>query len=327
MDRFQNEKGYALLLVMLMVVLFTLMGMGLLEMNMNAAKQFNTKEEQVQARNQAEMGVLHYKAQLENIVKNKKPQVNLACVDLKKSVSGFSEDAKSGYVIKYEDIQCDLSAGVFTISVESTGNSHNREKAIKAKFNVNKLGSTNIEDGKIPESTDYNDGVELIDHDWKIPNGTYSPSESSLHVTGDLTFQPGKYKGDGNDALINRNLFVDKNIVTQTHTCLVVRGDLIVKGNITSVNKIYMFVYGDAYFNTYTYTSIHNEIFVSGRVFENGIEVRNKYKPVPSGTVYNYGSGEGNDKKSCSLPGSGNPGTAFTSWDLSDEIDVDYFID
>ena len=48
-------------MVLLLVVVFTILGMGLLSINISSTKQFNKKEEQVQARHLAEMGILHYK--------------------------------------------------------------------------------------------------------------------------------------------------------------------------------------------------------------------------------------------------------------------------
>ena len=63
-----NEHGNALLMVLMVVVVFTILGVGLLTMNASASKQFDKKEEQVQARHQAEMGVLHYKAELNEML-------------------------------------------------------------------------------------------------------------------------------------------------------------------------------------------------------------------------------------------------------------------
>lgn len=64
-----NERGGALIMVLLLVLVFTILGMGLLTMNISAAKQFNKKEEQVQARHLAEMGILYYKAGIDEAVK------------------------------------------------------------------------------------------------------------------------------------------------------------------------------------------------------------------------------------------------------------------
>ena len=62
----KEERGYALLISMVLIVVFTVLGMGLLSININASKQFNIKEEQVQARHLAEKGVLHFKALLKS---------------------------------------------------------------------------------------------------------------------------------------------------------------------------------------------------------------------------------------------------------------------
>ena len=63
-----NERGSALLIVLMLVVIFTVLGLGLLTMNISASKQFSKKEEQVQARHMAEMGLLHYKKEINNEV-------------------------------------------------------------------------------------------------------------------------------------------------------------------------------------------------------------------------------------------------------------------
>ena len=41
-----------------------------MSMNISAAKQFNNKEEQIQARHQAENGLLHYKAMIDKKVES-----------------------------------------------------------------------------------------------------------------------------------------------------------------------------------------------------------------------------------------------------------------
>ncbi|TWT08962.1 hypothetical protein [Planomicrobium sp. CPCC 101079] len=328
MNRIQNDKGYALLLVMLLVVLFSILGLGLLALNMNAATQFTTKEEQVQARHQAEMGVLHYKAQLEKIVETNKINKNLSCTDLKKAIVNISNNENASYSITNENIDCVSANKSITVSINSVGKYRERDDQIEAEFVVNQLGAnsgtggTGTGSGAIPVPSDYNDSVKVVESDFKFLNGSYSPAQSSMHIKGDATVQSGNSKG-GNDILIQRNFFVDGNIDFKNHACLAVRGNLIVKGNVSATNKVYIFVYGNAYFNSYTYTSSNNEIFVTGKVFVNGIEKPNKYGPVPSGKVYVYGNGN----KSCPLPGSGNPGTSQFSWELGDEMNVDYFTD
>lgn len=323
----KNENGYALLMVLMLILLFTVLGMGLMATNMNSAKQFNTKEEQIKARHQAEMGVLHYKAQLINTVEENKNEPEVSCSKFLNEVSELSDDNKSGYLIKNEDIDCMLSNDVIELSIESTGKYIDREDKIKAKFNINNLSRTSIEEGKIPEPSDYNDILKVVEGNLKVENGSYSPSENSLYVKGDFTVQHGNSNG-GNDILINRNLFVDQDMSIHNHACIVTRGNLIVKGHINSTNKVYIFVYGDAYFKSTSYKSANNKIFVSGKVFEDGVEVSNNFDPVPPGNIYNFHSGSdtGNDNKTCPLPGSGNPGTLSGNWELDEKTEVDYFI-
>ena len=64
-----NEKGSTLVMVLLIAVVITILGAALFTMNMSASKQFTNKEEQVQARHLAEMGVMHYQAKISDIVK------------------------------------------------------------------------------------------------------------------------------------------------------------------------------------------------------------------------------------------------------------------
>ncbi|XKE96010.1 hypothetical protein LG326_06865 [Metaplanococcus flavidus] len=327
MKTFKNEKGYALLMVLMLILLFTVLGMGLMATNMNSATQFNTKEEQVKARHQAEMGVLHYKAQLISIVEENKNKAEVPCAKFINDISVLSDDNNSEYSIREQDIDCELSDDVIKLSIESTGKYINKENKIKAKFNINNISRTNIEEGEIPVPSDYNDETKVVEGGLTVENGYYSPSEDSLYVKGDFKVQHGNSNG-GNDILINRNLFIDQNMSVHNHACIVTRGNLVVKGNITSTNKVYIFVYGDAYFKSNTYKSSNNNFFVTGKVFENGVEVSNDFEPVPPGYLYNYqnGTATGNDKKTCPLPGSGNTGELSGSWQIDENIEVDYFI-
>lgn len=315
MNKIRNDKGYALLFVMVLVVLFTILGMGLFTMNMNAAKQFSTKEQQVGARHQAEMGVLHYKAELGNVVKLNPRKVGLSCVDLTKTISGVSADNNSGYTVKSENIQCSQSGKIFTISVESLGNYIDQTDKVKAKIYVENLRGATLEPGEIPEPDDYTDTVKVFNGNGIFGNGAYTQPEKSLHVTGSIGNETGNSNG-GNYIIIDRNFYIDKDIEFTNHACLVTRGDLVVRGKISSINKAYIFVYGDAYFDSYTYTSSNNMIYISGDVYVNGIKKPKNFKAVPSGKSSN----------NCTLPGSGNPGTFTPMWSLKDDLEVDYFV-
>jgi len=318
LKQIRNEKGYALLFVMLLVVLFTIMGMGLFTMNMNAAKQFSMKEQQVGARHQAEMGVLHYKAELAETIKLNPRKVNLSCADLTKAVSGASVDGKSRYVVNTADVQCSLTNGDFSISVISKGNYLDRENKIKAKLYVKNKRDNTLNSGEIPKPIDYDDTLKIVNSSGIFMNGVYRQTENSLQVMGEVRGENGNSSG-GNDILIQRNLYVDKDIYFQNHGCLVVRGDLVVLEGINVGNKVYIFVYGDIYFNSYTYSSSNSRLFVSGNEYVNGVKVTKKFAEVPSGSKYSYNGGE------CTLS-SPKPGVLTPIWDFNGETEVDYFV-
>lgn len=68
MRKWQNERGGALLMVLLLLVILSIFGILAFTLNSNANKQFDKKEANVQARYLAEMGVLHYRDVVDNEV-------------------------------------------------------------------------------------------------------------------------------------------------------------------------------------------------------------------------------------------------------------------
>lgn len=68
MTMLNSEKGGALPLVLLILVVFTVLGLTMISMNLSSAKQLNKKEENTQARHLAEMGVVHYRTLIDQKV-------------------------------------------------------------------------------------------------------------------------------------------------------------------------------------------------------------------------------------------------------------------
>lgn len=323
-----NENGYALLMVILLVLLFTTLGMGLLAMNINASKQFNVKEDQVQARHLAEMGILHFQAELEEKVNSwGNKNIENICDNITGLSKQQSAELQNSYWVTYsKDLNCLVEDEMITITVMSTGDvsKGQRKEELEAVFVIKNKGLKTKEEGYIPIPTDFNDSIKIKNEDYVIQNGIYSQEEDSLYVKNNLKVENGN-SDNGNDVTIKRNLFIDGDMNIQNHACFAIQGDLIVKGNVNVTNKVYIFVYGDAYFNSYDSNNHNNDIYVSGKVYINGSEIINPYQDVPTGNSSN--SGNSNDEKSCPLPGSGNPSTPSYSWELLDKIDVDYFID
>lgn len=105
----KNERGGSLVIVLLVVLVFTIFGMGLLTMNISAAKQFNKKEEQVQARHLAEMGVLYYKASIKEAIKEyHKKEFEYVYIN-KNGVTTINQDAS---LKKYYKQLCEATNGV-----------------------------------------------------------------------------------------------------------------------------------------------------------------------------------------------------------------------
>ncbi|WP_298830496.1 hypothetical protein [uncultured Planococcus sp.] len=322
MDRHQNEKGYALLLVMLMVVLFTIMGMGLLAMNMNAAKQFNTKEEQVQARHQAEMGVLHYKAEIE---KNFHPVIEDKSIfcdsleDLKQQVTGEHYSISSS--------ECEIDNEKITFSFNSKGTTGtSKEKIVEASIffekktsgQGNEVGSGNDNSSILPTMPINSVREEL--NGLYVENGTFPLGKENLYILGDLTVEPGFNKG-GSQIEIPNDLYINGAMDLHNQGCAVVRNDLTVLEKINFGNKIYLFVYGDANLPGDIQNHHNSKIFISGDVYINGIKQNPKpteYAAVPPGNIY-YGQGN----ISCRLPG---PSIRQNQelWDLNGKIEAVY---
>lgn len=325
MKRIRSEKGYALLLVMLLVVLFTIIGMGLLAMNMNAAKQFKSKEEQVQARHQAEMGVLHYKAEIEKnfllkkqVIENKSVFCN-SLKNLKQQVSGEHYSISAS--------ECKIENEKITFSFTSKGVSGTlEEKIVEASIFFNKKSSGQGSGGSIgsgntntlPVMPSISVRKEL--NGLEVANGTFPLQKANLYIKGNLTVESGFNMG-GSQIEIPNDLYIDGKMDLHNQGCVVVRNDLTVLDKIEFGNKIYLFVYGDA--NLPRDIQVHNngEIFISGNVFINGVKQNPKpakYAAVPSGNIYN---GQGNI--SCRLPGPSNSQNQEL-WNLNDKIEAIY---
>lgn len=258
MDRLQNEKGYALLLVMLIVVLFTIMGMGLLAMNMNAAKQFNTKEEQVQARHQAEMGVLHYKSILEKFVKDSSSEY-ITCRKIE-SLLLLEELSSGSYKIEKTSASEPSCSEIvenekLKINIKSIGTiDGNTKKEVLAKFYVENLGGAT--EGTMPTEIPATPPLaEPLDADVK----------NSLHITKhtddsefikSLIIKNTLSTGTGSETIVkaNKHLYViggnGTSLDMNNHACIGVGGNFTALEdiNLGGQSSIDFIVRKDAYF-------------------------------------------------------------------------------
>lgn len=242
MSRIQNEKGYALLLVMLLVVLFTIIGMGLLVMNMNAAKQFDTKEAQVQARHQAEMGVLHYKSALEKFVEDS-PSKGVTCEKIE-SLLLLDELSSGNYEVKKPSASESSCSEIddnkeLKISVRSVGTiNDNIKKEVLAQFYVNNSGGTT--EGTIssetPSTPSLAEPLNAENKDSLYVNKHTNDSESEFSKS--LIIKNALSTGTGNSTVVKvyKHLYLKGenglSLDMNNHACIGIGG------NFTALNKI-----------------------------------------------------------------------------------------
>jgi hypothetical protein len=127
--------------------------------------------------------------------------------------------------------------------------------------------------------------------------------------------------GNGAHLTIAKDFYVENMISVQTHACIAVQGNFSVKNTIESYNKLFIFVYGNAYLpSSVNLTSSNNGIYVSGDVYIDGVlQVPKPVKNVPNSSTSNE----------CKLPGPSNQGSNPTEinifeWDLGEEIKATY---
>jgi len=384
MNMRKNEQGYALLIVLFLVVFI----MSVSAVFMRGAIS-NAKQEQIVDTNNlsvvaAEMGVDYYKTALSNeyynhignlvelaeteieSIKDGVPsyesiQSKLAEV-LAEKLEGFIRnepnmneeiniDKYTG--LKFNEIGLGVVTDVNQVTVEGKvlGISDNDEKGRTLNWTIIfKIPAIlELEQGSPSDPNDEGEGTANI-----IPPPPTKPKDAVtswpclnkeecietinnfMEVT-DVSIKKGNVKfkdhlvvnslrvdgGNGTDLTIAKNFYIKDKLDVQNHACIAVQGDFTAINSITSINKLYIFVYGDAYLpSTIDFNNDNNGIFVTGDVYIGGVkQVPKLLDSVPDSTP---------DGK-CSLPGIGdNPGgdenptpTIDDVWE-SPVVDVEY---
>lgn len=381
MDFLKNQRGYALLMVMLLVILFTIIGMGLLTMNINASKQFNLKENQVEARHLSEMGILHYQNVLEKAVRAN--TIDLKCTKIEPLLEIVNNDSKSDlkYVVAGNGSSgnsCIDRGGTLEVRVLSKSEgSLSTEKIITATYYIKNKGTqipgngaSNPSSPLAPtkpisngnklttwnKSCDKSGQKKCKDTHETIPEFTevtmIEMKQNSLHFMESLVLDNLIVNGgNGANLKVDKNMYVTNEIDVQTHACIAVGQNLVVKQNLESVNKLSMIIYRDAYLpQKLESTSPNNEMYIFGNVFlPSGFSLPpkiGKMKIYVKGHVYKiagetitkitnpFESMSGNlssraKNLSCATPGLEQPpltpavpSTAF--WELEDDPLINY---
>lgn len=351
MKTFKNEKGYALLMVLMLILLFTVLGMGLMATNMNSATQFNTKENQVQARHQAEMGVLHYGVILQDKI-NSASTAAINCSDIDALLGPTRKLAEGDYAIE--------PAGALGSSCTEVANSKLLEITIKSKGIINGNTEKEVEATFYAENqgvlTDGDTGNKVIGPP-ALPTGENTETfdelelkketevfEGNLIVEEHLNFLPG----NGNNLIVKNDLYIAGLISMKNHDCistggnftalqsfdwgnshtdLLVRKDAYLPSEIGGWKKDHtnLYVFGDLYLpKTYRYNIIagERELYVGGKVYQNindaFVEIPNPFKILGEDQISAV------NKLSCAVSAIADESPGTPKWVLQDEKIINY---
>ncbi|RLQ91922.1 hypothetical protein [Planomicrobium sp. Y74] len=281
METLKSEKGYALLMVLMLILLFTVLGMGLMATNMNSAKQFSTKENQVQARHQAEMGVLHYGVVLEDKVKRSSTTA-ISCTDIDALLGTTKKLSKGDYYIEPVNgpASCkEVNSGkLLEVTIKSTGIVQgDTKKKVEATFYIDNLGSSLEEAGENTDSIN----PPLTEPDNAQKRDSYFVNKHSGEAlstfNNSLVINKSLSTGKGASTVFKakKHLFIKGvngiSLDTNNHTCIGVGG------NFTALNKIdwggqssiELLVRQDAYFPTIidNWKSDKTTVFIFGDLY------------------------------------------------------------
>lgn len=352
----KNERGSTLFMVLMLVIVFTILGIGVLSLNISASKQFDKKEEQVQARHQAEMGVLHYQNQLKERVKthnneikkivedqliNKasriKDENKKLCLTLNDTVekikSPVNPDGGKYEVSKNGGIDCSIP-GMKTITIYSKGEAgENGESLIEADLTL-----------KIPENTHITEDEESIPtpppstgnviKEWpciqKNEQGSMEDCDETLNdyvEVGNVAIDKGDLKF--NDHFVadtlrigsgnGANITVAKDLYIKELLSIQNQLCLSVQGNLTIQNKLEIQSNGQIYIFVYGDAFFPTKPGKNGNYFVNGNVYFGgvKQTPNPYTSVPNL-----SESNKCKLPGL--PEIEVDEWDYIDGIDAEY---
>ncbi|MFC6037851.1 hypothetical protein ACFPYN_00160 [Paenisporosarcina macmurdoensis] len=294
MDQLKNQKGYILLIVLMLIIVFSVLGLSLLSLNITSAKQFNNKEKTVQARHTAEMGALHYKAYIAEEWKNLKNK-NKSVINV---FNGFNQGQRKQIKAEYlEKLNvnnnkfCDtikaysLETSEYTATNMTTDCSPAISDNLEWEFNVtiqNKPTVKNDKVVKLSATVKMNAPFYEVKDDWigtpvntgknkKKNKDTYGKYKTLSVINEDVLMDD--FSSDTKEWIqFNKSVYAKNSFNMKPMSCAIVKGDFRVDGSILFYSKATIFIYGDADLpSSLDYHNNHGGIFVAGRVSITGV--------------------------------------------------------
>lgn len=257
LDHLKSQRGSTLAIALIIIVLFSILGLGLVTLNASASKQFTNKEQQVQARHFAEMGLMHYKSKVKKVLAEHNEELRgikdssltekqkIDAINLKNSqlcskltvvdnIKPINLNTDINYNISRINCNNDNNTSV-TIDVTSDGKSP-QEKVVKIDLKLSLILPGNLKEG----TEGIGDGVSI-----KSKKPVQNPNTPAPLVTyKNLT--TGK----------NKN-FIDQNIhITENYTA----------NNIKTFSGTQLFIDGDMISNNFTQGLTNSILYTGGNL-------------------------------------------------------------
>jgi hypothetical protein len=237
----KNEQGSVLLIVLLMMTVFSIIGITLVGMAANNSKQIAHTGSEIKATNLAEMGVTHMKQEAAKIIGDNKGASLLDTEKLLQTRLPFEKafqikNDKAYPLYKIEDVKITSSQleGQEEIKIIFTSigvSEDQQESRINAELKISR-GEIN---DRFP---DPDKGMEVRHEDKIDSNGTFvNPMLFTSHVT----------IPSNNDPVFKEKTYFKQGLTASSNTELKFKSILYLKGDSFIESNSDVVVYGDAY--------------------------------------------------------------------------------
>ncbi|GEN82325.1 hypothetical protein SLU01_06370 [Sporosarcina luteola] len=287
MKLMKSENGGALITVLLILVIFTILGVGLLALNLSAAKQFNKKGENLQARHLAEMGVIHYQTEVASAVEEYNADKSLytkykdgkidkeatrrqyreglcgVVSSTQVDVNEFNSEIGQ-YLFMGKSMNCPDKEDFVELTFTSEGLTEKASRAIEARIRVVPNNSGDGSPGDlIPDATPP-EQPRFMDNE--APQVTY------LHEVENLPAYRVVYGiTNKNPFSTNSNVKLLGAVDMAANSVWTFKKNLLIAGSASmktqGINKTNLTVNGDLFIGGAIHMANHNELNVDGNLF------------------------------------------------------------
>lgn len=237
----KSQKGYTLILVMIIISMIIILGAALSGIALNASKQVNTTNEHNKATNLAEMGVTYYLSVNNNLIQIVQSKVaanpDNFCSEFSAEipVQSFYDknqnvDGQNSYNIHFDSITptCSTNPSELDVAFHSIGITGNGKRVpIQGKFKIQKTNTS--EGAQAPFlSLDINNPIINNSTDvWVYSDFLRMKKQYPDTINGNTWFNDTLSLVGNAPLTITKDAVFDKNIEFNSHTSLTIDGDAV----------------------------------------------------------------------------------------------------